>query len=108
VKKANISQLKNSLSRYLDYVRDGGTVRIFDRDRPVADLVPVAHPSSKGASSAASKESSPLEEILEDLVRKGILRRGSGEVPPDFLRRKLPRPRRSVVEALIEERREGR
>jgi len=100
MKRAKISQLKNSLSRYLDYVRDGGVVRIFDRDRPIADLVPVGHASSPAAT--------PLDEILDELERKGIVRRGTGKVPAGFLNRKLPKARKSVVDALLEERREGR
>ncbi|MCI0588080.1 MAG: hypothetical protein L0323_14705 [Planctomycetes bacterium] len=100
MKKAKISDLKDSLSRYLDYVRRGGVVRVFDRERPIADIVPVAR--------AAPGGSHALELVLRDLERKGILRRGGGSLPRDFLTRKLPRPAASVVEALLEERRGGR
>ena len=95
-----MSELKNNLSRYLSYVRRGGTVRVYDRDRAVAELVPIGRVSTTG--------SAELDVVLEDLERKGVVRRGTGELPADFLTRPLPRARRSVVEALLDERREGR
>lgn len=39
--EAKISQLKNHLSRYLALVRKGEAVRILDRDRPIAHIVPI-------------------------------------------------------------------
>lgn len=100
MKQAKISDLKNNLSRYLAYVRKGGTVRVFDRDVPVADLVPLGR----------SAETTPVdvESELAQLERRGIIRRGQGSLPKDFLTRRLPRARASVVAALLEERREGR
>jgi antitoxin (DNA-binding transcriptional repressor) of toxin-antitoxin stability system len=100
MKQANISDLKNNLSRYLAYVRKGGVVRVFDRDRAIAELVPLGR--------FAGTASAGLEGILTDLERRGVASRGRGELPPDFLRRPLPRARRSVLEALLDERRSGR
>jgi antitoxin (DNA-binding transcriptional repressor) of toxin-antitoxin stability system len=100
MKQAKVSELKNNLSRYLSYVKRGGTVRVYDRDRAVAELVPIGRVSTTG--------SAELDVVLEDLERKGIVRRGTGELPADFLTRPLPRARRSVVKALLDERREGR
>jgi antitoxin (DNA-binding transcriptional repressor) of toxin-antitoxin stability system len=100
MKQAKVSELKNNLSRYLSYVKRGGTVRVYDRDRPVAELIPIGRVSTSG--------STELDAVLEDLERKGIVRRGTGELPADFFTRRLPRARRSVVEALLDERREGR
>ena len=99
MRKAKITELKDDLSGFLAYVRRGGVVRVFDRERPIADIVPVGRAQSAG---------SPLDPILDDLERKGILRRGSGKLPPDFLTRRLPRSSASVIEALLEERRGGR
>ena len=98
MKKANISSLKNQLSRYLDYVREGGTVRVFDRTRPIAEIVPL----DDGAPPATA-----LAAVLDDLERRGVVRRGRGDAR-EFLRRALPKPRRSVVAALLEDRRAGR
>ncbi len=100
MKQANVSQLKNGLSRYLSYVRRGGVVRVFDRDRAVADLVPVGRATAAG--------STELEGILDDLARKGVVRRGSGVLPAELLEGDLPTATASVLGALLAERREGR
>ncbi len=100
MKKTNISTLKRELSRYIDYVRKGGVVRVFDRDTPVADLVPLVR-RRKSTDEA-------MEAIIDRLEREGsVIRRGAGR----FDLSKLAKPvksRRSVVEAILEERREGR
>lgn len=100
MKRAKVSELKNDLSRYLSYVRNGGVVRVFDRDRPIAEIVPLGRTALSGAAE--------LDALLDELERNGIVHRGSGDLPADFLTRPLPRPRLSVVDALLEERREGR
>ncbi len=100
VKQARISELKNNLSRYLAYVRKGGVVRVLDRDRPVAELVPLSREGSAGRDE--------LGAVLDDLERKGVVRRGTGKLPARFLTRPLPVPRTSVLAALLEERRGGR
>ncbi len=91
--------MKRDLSRYIDYVRKGGIVRVFDRDTPVADLVPLAR---------GEKSDDAIHAIIDRLVREGkAVRRGTGK----FDTSKLGPPvktRRSVAEAIIEERREGR
>jgi pimeloyl-CoA synthetase len=48
-----------------------------------------------------------IEEIVDELVRKGVISRGSGKLPPDFLTRKLPKFDGSVVEQLLEDRRKN-
>lgn len=62
-----MAELKNGLSMYLAHVKRGGTVLVFERDRPVACLVPV-----QGRSIASSNDR------LAQLERQGIVRRGSG------------------------------
>jgi prevent-host-death family protein len=42
MKSVGIAELKARLSEYLRTVRQGGTITILDRDRPVARIVPVA------------------------------------------------------------------
>lgn len=101
MKKTNISTLKRDLSRYIDYVRKGGVVRVFDRDTPVADIVPMAR-RAKGSDDA-------LEAMIERLERQGVVvRRGTGRFDPAVVSRPPVKTRRSVVDALLEERREGR
>lgn len=90
-----ISQLKNQLSAYLNKVRAGETVLIPDRDQPVARL-----------------ERVPVEAGMDDrllrLERQGLLRRARKPLDLDALRRNGPSSEKSVLEALIQDRREGR
>jgi antitoxin (DNA-binding transcriptional repressor) of toxin-antitoxin stability system len=93
VKHARVSDLKNQLSRYLDYVRHGETVLVFDRDVPVAELHPVSEKVASGR--------------LAALERKGLVRRGSGRLPKRFFTRPLGGRGASVLSALLEERDQG-
>jgi antitoxin (DNA-binding transcriptional repressor) of toxin-antitoxin stability system len=76
MKIANLARAKDDLSRYVDYVRRGGRVRILVSGVPAADLVPIA--------SAAND--APGDEDLADLERQGILRRGTGGAGRELLR----------------------
>ncbi|MCI0341676.1 MAG: hypothetical protein L0216_11110 [Planctomycetales bacterium] len=100
MKTAKVSQLRNGLSRFLAYVRRGGRVRVFDRETPIAEIVPV--------SASRSGARSEIEAILDRLERQGSVVRGKGKLPADFFTRPRPKPKASVLEALLEERREGR
>ena len=90
MKRARVSDLKNQLSRYLDYVRNGETVLVLDRKVPVAELRPLSERAPGGR--------------LAALERKGVIQRGSGRLPPGFLKRALGGRRAGVLEALLEER----
>jgi antitoxin (DNA-binding transcriptional repressor) of toxin-antitoxin stability system len=94
MKHASVSELKNQLSRYLDYVRAGETVLVLDRKVPVAELRPV--PSSK------------TRNKLVSLERKGLVRQGSGRLPASFFVRSLGGKRARTLDALVEEREKGR
>jgi prevent-host-death family protein len=97
MRTASISEAKNKLSALLDRVRAGETILILDRGTPVAQLSP-PHAASD-------------DERLARLERAGIVRRGSGRpLPIEQLARPLAPGERGagVVEALLEERREGR
>jgi len=95
--KAGVAELKARLSRYLDQVRAGQEVLVTDRGRPVAKLVPVKSGVLRGSR-------------RERQVREGLLLPGRGALRASLL--KVPRGDatlgRGVLEALIEERREGR
>lgn len=99
MKTAKIGELRNALSRFLAYVRKGGRVRVYDRDEPIAEIVPIG--------AEARRPGATIEAVMADLERAGSVRRGTGGLPPGFLTCKLPKARRSVVEAVLEERREG-
>jgi len=95
MEKATISELKNRLSAYIKKVRAGQTVLILDRDQPVARLERV--------------EAAPhADDRLARLERAGLLRRARSPLPLDALRSAPLQPGPSVLQALIDERREGR
>ena len=99
MRTVKISQAKDQLSRHIAYVRQGGRVRIMDRDVPVADLVPVETALDGGADEA----------LLADLERRGVVRRGSPKrLPADLLRPGPCAREGSVVDALLRERKSGR
>lgn len=93
--KAGVAQLKAELSRYLERVKAGHEVVVTDRGRPVAKLVPVSADASQGSR-------------RERLVREGLLLPGRGKLRPSLLRPPSEGPGAPVLDALLEERREGR
>ena len=95
---ASISETKAKLSALLDLVRAGETVTITDRGRPVARLVP-----------AVGSDAGDDEARLQRLERAGLIRRPKKKLDVEaFLARPRARSKESVVDALLEERREGR
>lgn len=96
MEKATISQLKNSLSAYLKKVRGGQSILILDRNEPIAVLERVnANDRPEGR--------------LARLEQAGALRRSRTARPLEALAKtKPPKSKKSVLAALLEERREGR
>lgn len=89
----NIAALKASLSELLAGVKAGEEVIVTDRGRPVARIVPYR---SGGAE-------------LDDLVRKGQVRRSLSPLPPNFWTRPRPAdPEGRLLQALLEEREAAR
>ncbi len=95
MEKVSISELKNRLSEYLQKVRAGTTVLVLDRNRPVARIERVGPDSMH-------------DDRARRLERAGIVRRGSRRMPLAMLRERASAARASVVQALIDERAEGR
>jgi antitoxin (DNA-binding transcriptional repressor) of toxin-antitoxin stability system len=95
MEKATISELKNRLSAYLKKVRAGHSVLILDRDKPIARIERVT-----GAERHDGR--------LARLEQAGLLRRARGPAPLETLRAATPKAKRSVTQALLEERREER
>lgn len=93
---ASISEAKAKLSSLLDRVKAGEEVTITDRGKPVARIVPI-----------------PLDDVdwnerLERLEREGRVVRPKEKLDVEwFLSLPLPESRESVLEALLEERRES-
>lgn len=93
---ASISETKAKLSALLDRVKAGEDVTITDRGVPVARIVPI--PAGEV----------DWDERLERLERQGVIRRPTKTLDLEwFLSRPLPQSRESVLEALLEERRES-
>jgi prevent-host-death family protein len=98
MKTASITHAKNHFSTLIDRVRRGQSILITDRNRPVARLEPV----------------SSLEQAdrgkLQRLERAGVITRPRKKITDAFLKR--PRPtgdgRRSLLQAVLDERAEGR
>ena len=91
----SITELKNSLSAYLRSVKAGEEVLITDRGRPIARLVPVSPSDS-------------IEERMDDLERRGLLKRGTGKLPEDFWEMPRPKdPEGSVRRAICQDREES-
>lgn len=82
--------MKNRLSHYLRLVARGETVTILDRGRPIARLSRVQ---------AGEAE-------IDALVAAGLARPPLEALPKDFLTRPLPVPKASVVDALLDDRRD--
>jgi prevent-host-death family protein len=93
----SVSEAKNRLCALLDEVREGGSVYITDRGRPVARLEPI--PAETGSDDTR----------LAALERRGLVVRP--KQPVAVLKRFRPvaaRRRVDLGETVLEERREGR
>jgi prevent-host-death family protein len=96
MKRARIAELKNRLSHYLQFVRRGQSVLIYDRDTPIARIEPIR----------GTIQADP-DNWTEELQRSGALRRPTAPLPRDWLKRRPSVPS-DVVDALLAERDEGR
>jgi prevent-host-death family protein len=96
MRSVNVAELKNSLSRYLTYAKQGEEIVVRDRNLPVAKLVPL------------SVAETSKEELI--LVAAGKLR--LPQAPLDIhklLKIRTGRVRASqAIQALVDERAEGR
>lgn len=100
MKIAKIAELRDGLSRFLDHVKAGGKVLILDRNRPVAEIVPVG--------TSGFPRTGPHQSLLVSLERKGIVQNSRSKVSPDLLSGPLPGAGARVLDALLDERRTGR
>lgn len=97
MEKVSISTLKDQLSAYLKKVKAGQTLVVTDRNEPVAQLTPVVRTESD-------------DQRIARLIEQGIVTPPTH--PPlsiEEIRRRRPVvPGAGVLDALLEERREGR
>ncbi len=92
-----ITEAKNRLSALIDRVQAGETIVILERGRPVARLEPIV------------AQMDPTGRLAR-LERAGLIKVGTGAPPIELMRTPPPKLPAgvSVVDALLEERREGR
>jgi antitoxin (DNA-binding transcriptional repressor) of toxin-antitoxin stability system len=91
-KIVEVSDLREHIDEYIEAVKNGDILAIFEGGKMIGTLRP----------------QEPDEERLERLERAGIITRGTGKLPPDFLTRPLIDLGGSVVEQLLEDRRHDR
>jgi prevent-host-death family protein len=97
MKCAGVADVKANLSRYLEQVKRGQEIIVTDRGRPVAKLVPL--PPTEEAESARR----------ERLIRAGVILPGKGRLRRSLLKPpRGPRASAGVLDALLEERAQGR
>ena len=86
--KAGLRELKNRLGHYMRKVRNGDTLEVTDRGRPIAYVVP-------------SREEA-LRKQLEPLIKKGLVSWGGGK--PVGLARPVRVGGKPLSEIIVEER----
>ena len=99
MRKASITEAKNNLSSLIDSLKSGSPVLIVDRGRPVARLEPAIGASEEEGDGRLSR-----------LVRDGLVRPARTVPSLSLFTCQPPRPDAgaSALEALIEDRRNGR
>ena len=95
--RATVSEVKNGLSAFLRRVKTGESVLVLDRKTPVACIVPVSH----------VREAHDTDARLARLEAAGIVARERPGSPLDALGQPLGASA-NVLDALLEERRDGR
>jgi prevent-host-death family protein len=92
MRSANIAELRDRLTQYLREVRAGEEIVVRDRQRPIAKIVPFT-----------------VDDQDDDamLVATGLMRRGTGAIPPSFWKARRSRtPSRVAVAAVTADRAE--
>ena len=101
--RATISDVKDGLSAYLRRVKSGESVLVMERRTPVARIVPVG----RGAEDGSESDDVDRDARFARLEHAGVVVRSAGASPLDVLGEPL-RPGAGVLEALLDERSEGR
>lgn len=95
MQKTNISTLKNRLSAYLKKVQAGETVLVLDRNRPIARIERVTGALAE-------------DERIARLEDAGLISRPKRPLSRKLWAKRPPRAKKGLLEAVLEERREGR
>jgi len=94
--RMSLTKFRRRLSALLRRIRGGEAILVLDRNRPVAQLEPITHRAT----------ADDRLDRLDRLEAAGIVRRGRKRWRPDLLKSagELPQSKRSVLEALLDER----
>jgi antitoxin (DNA-binding transcriptional repressor) of toxin-antitoxin stability system len=103
MRAAQVSELKDRWDEVIEALRNGEIVEIRDGDATLAEVVPANYAPLHDPAGSLTTQTS-LKAQLDDLVRQGKARRGTDILPSDFFTRPLPEAKRSVLEALLEDR----
>ena len=77
MRSTHIADLRNRLTHYLREVRAGEELIVRDRQRPIAKIIPFTVDEADADEAA--------------LIAGGLMRRGSGALPPSFWTARRPR-----------------
>jgi antitoxin (DNA-binding transcriptional repressor) of toxin-antitoxin stability system len=110
MRTAQVSELKDRLDEVIEAVKNGETVEIREGDTSLAEVVPCSNGERRpqqrpSGPSTTHPDQTALYAHLDELVRQGKARRGTGKLPDDFFTR--PRPKLeggSVLEQLLRDR----
>jgi prevent-host-death family protein len=105
-----IADLKNNLSRHLARVRRGSEITVYDRNTPVARILPYRAGDGRTATSPGAADEATERVAL--LAKQGVLSAGRPEAVSEWVEAHAPirRPARSpgAVDTLLKMRRESR
>jgi prevent-host-death family protein len=87
MRSTNIADLRNRLTQYLREVRAGEEIVVRDRQRPIAKIIPFTVDDDDADDAA--------------LVAAGLMRKGTGKLPPSFWRTRGPRVPLEVAVAAV-------
>jgi antitoxin (DNA-binding transcriptional repressor) of toxin-antitoxin stability system len=105
MRSVQLSELKERLDEVIEAVKNGETVEIREGITPFAQFVPKTATDNPSQTNPAQ---TALEAHIDELVRQGKARRGTGKLPDDFFTRPLPKFKGgSVLEQLLRDRKEG-
>ena len=89
MKAIGIKVLKDNLSKYLRYVREGETIWITDRDEIIAEI--------RKPTMSISNQPSRWQTFLNSASENGSIKKATNASPPPFMDlRRLPKPRKQV------------
>lgn len=98
--RASVSETKNRLSHFIRLVRGGEEVEIMDRGTPVAKIVHISKPST-----SEKKASWVTEGVRLGLITPPRNREPLSDLPT---RKRLLPEGKGILEALLQEREDGR